>query len=91
MLGNWKRANRSRSRAIVSRFAGRLKGDLEQAFLPQLRVHMSQEKLAYMMLFCALILVRDGKATLEQLVLATPLVGKAKDLARELLPGYKTA
>jgi len=52
---------------------------------------MSQEKLAYMMLFCALILVRDGKATLEQLVLATPLVGKAKDLARELLPGYKTA
>jgi len=47
---------------------------------------MSEEKIAYLMLFCGLILVRNHRATLEQSLLLTPLTGKAKNLAKELVP-----
>jgi hypothetical protein len=42
------------------------------------------ERQAYMMLFCALLLVRNSKATLEQSVKLVPLTGSAKSLAGEL-------
>jgi hypothetical protein len=45
---------------------------------------MKQEKLSYMMLFCALMLVRNSRATVEQSVSVVPLHGKAKRLAGEL-------
>ena len=46
---------------------------------------MKEEKISYMMLSCALMLVKDCKATLEQSVQIAPLAGNAKSLAEELL------
>lgn len=43
------------------------------------------EKVSYVMLFCALLLVRNSKATLEQSVTAVPLFVNAERLARELV------
>jgi hypothetical protein len=44
----------------------------------------NEERQSYMMLFCALLLVRNSKATLEESVKLVPLVGSAKNLAGEL-------
>ena len=44
-----------------------------------------EERVSYMMLFCALILVRNSKATLEQSMQIVPLVGRARHLAGELV------
>ena len=43
------------------------------------------ERVSYMMLFCALILVKNSKATLAESVTIVPLSGKARHLAGELL------
>ena len=43
-----------------------------------------EERESYMMLFCALLLVRNSKATVEQSLRIVPLVGSAKHLAGEL-------
>ena len=43
-----------------------------------------EERQSYMMLFCALLLVRNSKATLEQSMNLVPLSGSAKHLASEL-------
>ena len=43
-----------------------------------------EDRQSYMMLFCALLLVRNSKATLEECVKLVPLVGSAKNLAGEL-------
>ena len=43
-----------------------------------------EERESYMMLFCALLLVRNSKATLEESMRLVPLVGSAKNLAGEL-------
>lgn len=43
-----------------------------------------EERESYMMLFCALLLVRNSKATLEESMKLVPLVGSAKSLAGEL-------
>ena len=45
----------------------------------------NSEKTSYMMLFCALMLVKNSKATLEQSVQVAPLTGNAKCLADGLL------
>ena len=45
---------------------------------------MKEERVSYMMLFCALLLVKNSKATLEQSLKVVPLVGRAKSLAGEL-------
>ena len=45
---------------------------------------MKEERVSYMMLFCALMLVRNSKATLEQSLNIVPLVGRARSLAGEL-------
>ncbi len=45
---------------------------------------MKEDKVSYLMLFCALMLVKNSKATLEQSVNIVPLAGKAKVLAGEL-------
>ncbi|MCH8268747.1 MAG: hypothetical protein IH846_14630 [Acidobacteria bacterium] len=50
-----------------------------------LEKQVNNEKTSYMMLFCALMLVRNSKATLEQSVRVAPLVGNAKCLADRLL------
>ena len=42
------------------------------------------ERESYMMLFCALLLVKNAKATLEESVKIVPLTGSAKSLAGEL-------
>ena len=42
---------------------------------------MSQEKISYTMLFCALLLVRNAKASLKESMILLPLVGPAKKLA----------
>ena len=44
--------------------------------------------LNYVMLFCALMLVRNSKATLGQAVSMIPLDGKAKFLAQEIVVGF---
>ena len=49
---------------------------------------MKQERVSYMMLFCALMLVKNATATLDQLV--TPLVDKAKCLAGKLANRIKS-
>jgi hypothetical protein len=46
---------------------------------------MKDEQLAFMTLFCALILVKRNMATLEQSVTIVPLGGKAKELVAKLL------
>jgi hypothetical protein len=43
-----------------------------------------EERESYMMLFCALMLVRSSKATLEESLKIVPLTGSAKHLAGEL-------
>ena len=48
---------------------------------------MKREQLSYMMLFCSMLLVREGKATLEQTLRLVPLGGGARDLAGRLLDG----
>ena len=45
----------------------------------------TNEQVSYIMLFCALMLVKNSKATLEQLVQVAPLAGNAKCLAEGLL------
>ncbi|MBI1956265.1 MAG: hypothetical protein HYS38_07705 [Acidobacteria bacterium] len=44
----------------------------------------TEDRVSYVMLFCALLLVRDGKATMEQSMAVVPLLGGAKNLAGEL-------
>ena len=46
---------------------------------------VNKEKTSYMMLFCALMLVKKFKATLEQSIRVAPLTGNAKCLAERLL------
>jgi len=46
---------------------------------------MEKEQVSYIMLFCALMLVKNSKATLEQSMTVVPLAGKAKCLAGELV------
>ena len=43
-----------------------------------------EDRVSYVMLFCALLLVRNSKATLQESMRIVPLVGSAKDLAGEL-------
>ena len=43
-----------------------------------------EDRESYVMLFCALLLVRNAKATFEESVKIVPLVGSAKHLAGEL-------
>jgi hypothetical protein len=43
-----------------------------------------EEQQSYVMLFCALLLVKNSKATLEQSLSLVPLSGSAKHLAGEL-------
>jgi hypothetical protein len=43
-----------------------------------------EERHSYMMLFCALLLVKNSKATMEQSMNLVPLTGSAKSLAGEL-------
>ncbi len=43
-----------------------------------------EERFSYMMLFCALLLVRNAAATLEESFTMVPLAGKAKRLAAGL-------
>ncbi len=45
---------------------------------------MKEERVSYMMLFCALLLVKNSRATLEQSLQVVPLAGRAKSLAGEL-------
>jgi hypothetical protein len=46
---------------------------------------MKQERVSYAMFFCVLILVKNGKASLKQVVPAVPLAGNAKQLAEHLI------
>lgn len=49
------------------------------------------ERVSYVMLFCALLLVKNAKATLEDSVKIVPLKGSAKHLAGKLsgrIPGW---
>ena len=46
---------------------------------------MKDETMSFLMLFCALILVKKDKATMEESVTIAPLFGGAKLLAGELL------
>ena len=46
---------------------------------------IKKEKTSYMTLFCALMMVKQSKATLEQAIGVVPLTGNAKFLAGELL------
>ena len=60
--------------------------------LPTMRALMKkEEKVSYMMLFCALMLVKNSRATLEESVAIVPLVGRAKQLAGELVNGIGSA
>ena len=45
----------------------------------------SNEQVSYIMLFCALMLVKNSTATLEQSLSIVPLAGQAKSLTGELL------
>ncbi len=45
----------------------------------------NNERESYMMLFCALLLVKNSKATLAESVKLVPLTGSAKSLAGELV------
>lgn len=44
-----------------------------------------EEQVSYVMLFCALLLVKNSKATVEQLVTIVPLFGRVKYLAGEMI------
>ena len=48
---------------------------------------MRQEPFYYVMLFCSLMLVRNRKATLQQALEVTPLLGGAEKLAGKLVDG----
>lgn len=52
---------------------------------------MIEEKASYLMLFCALLLVRNGQASLEQSLTLAPLSGAAKQLAGHLARGHLPA
>ena len=43
-----------------------------------------EERQSYLMLFCALMLVKNSKASLEQSMELVPLTGSAKHLAGKL-------
>jgi len=43
-----------------------------------------EEKTSHMTLFCALMMVKNAKATLEQAIRVVPLTGNAKVLAEQL-------
>lgn len=46
---------------------------------------MKQERISYVMLFCALILVKNGKASLEEAMrILPPLPGRGKQLVAQL-------
>ena len=45
---------------------------------------MKQEMISYLMLFCALMLVKNGKASREAAVRILPLHGRAKQLVGQL-------
>ena len=42
------------------------------------------DQVSFVMMFCALMLVRGGKATLEQSMTVVPMYGNAKSLATQL-------
>jgi len=44
-----------------------------------------EDRVSYVMLFCALMMVKKSKATLEESVTIVPLAGRARHLAGELL------
>ena len=46
---------------------------------------MKPERVSYLMLFYALLLVRKDLASLEQSLAIVPLAGKARELAAELV------
>ena len=50
----------------------------------------SEERESYVMMFCALLLVRNSKATLEESMKLVPLTGSAKHLAGELVAHSKS-
>ena len=50
---------------------------------------MSPDTVSYMMLFCAMILVKKGKASLEESMVLLPLAGPAKDLASLLTRSHQ--
>lgn len=54
-------------------------------------VGKKEEGLCYVMVFCALILVKNSKATVDQAMRLVPLAGNARFLAHELvsLPALK--
>ena len=43
-----------------------------------------EDRVSYVMLFCALIMVRNARATVEQSLAVVPLTGAAKRLAGEM-------
>lgn len=45
---------------------------------------MAAAKVSYLMLFCALMLMRNAKASLEESLIVLPLAGGAKNLATHL-------
>ena len=45
---------------------------------------MTPQTVSYMMLFCALVLVKKDRATLEESLILLPLVGPAKALAEHI-------
>ena len=44
-----------------------------------------EDRVSYVMLFCALLLVKNSRATLEQSMSVVPLSGRAKHLAGEMI------
>ncbi|OFV96105.1 MAG: hypothetical protein A3F68_04605 [Acidobacteria bacterium RIFCSPLOWO2_12_FULL_54_10] len=44
----------------------------------------SKENLEYLILFCSLIMVRNQKRTMQEILQFVPLFGKAQRLAQEL-------
>ena len=44
-----------------------------------------EDRVSYVMLFCALLLVKNSRATLEQSMAVVPLSGRAKHLAGEMI------
>ena len=45
---------------------------------------MERETLSYLVLFCAMIVAKGNRATLEEAMMIAPLAGNASLLAREL-------
>jgi hypothetical protein len=45
----------------------------------------TDDRVSYVMLFCALLLVKNAKATLAESMQVVPLEGSAKELAGELV------